>query len=117
MAKETASKETAAETTAETKKAKPKKRRSKMTLVFLVFWAVVIGLTFMMIVNQAGDYNELRAEADHLAAQIAQGTAHNEDLEFQIDFFDNDAYIEQQARDRLRMVRPDEIVFRNIAAE
>ena len=98
-------------------KKKAKKPKSKVLLIFLVFWVIIIGLSFMMVMDQAGAYNALRAEAEHLNAEIAKINAINEDLEFQIEFFDSDAYIEQQARDRLRMVRPDEIVFRNTAVE
>ncbi|MCL2287062.1 MAG: septum formation initiator family protein [Firmicutes bacterium] len=99
------------------KKPKARKPRSKVTFFFLVFWAAIIGLSFTLIVGQVRQYNELRARAEELNANIEQLTAKNEELEHQIDFFDSDAYIERQARERLRMVRPDEIIFRNIAAE
>ena len=99
------------------KKAKSKKPKSKIFLIYVVFWVIIIGLSLMLIMDQAGEYNELRAEADHLQGEIDRINASNNVLEFQIEFFDSDAYIEQQARDRLRMVRPDEIVFRNVAAE
>lgn len=99
------------------KKAKPKKPKSKIFLIYVMFWVIIIGLSLMLIMDQAGEYNELRAEADHLQGEIDRINASNNVLEFQIEFFDSDAYIEQQARDRLRMVRPDEIVFRNVAAE
>jgi len=99
------------------KKPKTKKPKSKVTLIFLVFWVAIVGLSFMLIINQIAEYNILRAEAEYLNARIEQLTEIHENLEFQRDFFDRDAYIEQQARERLRMVRPDEIIFRNIAAD
>ena len=99
------------------KKTKSKKPKSKIFLIYVVFWVIIIGLSLMLIMDQAGEYNELRAEADHLQGEIDRINASNNVLEFQIEFVDSDAYIEQQARDRLRMVRPDEIVFRNVAAE
>jgi len=96
---------------------KPKKPKSKLSLIFLVFWIIIIGLSFMLVINQIGDYNELRAIVEDITDEKAQLSAHNDELQLQIDFFDSYVYIERQARDRLRMVRPDEIVFRNIAAD
>ena len=95
-----------------------KKRRkpmAKSTLIFLVFWLTIIGLSFILVINQAGTYNELRADLERIEDDIAAITQENYNLSLQIQFFDSDAYIEQRAREWLGMVRPHEIVFRNIA--
>ena len=101
----------------EIKRTKHKKPKSKFSIIFIIFWLSIIGLSFVLVVGLIDDYNELRAEAVRLDTDITQLTATNEELQLQIDFFDSYAYIEQQARERLRMVRPDQIVFRNIAME
>lgn len=82
-----------------------------------MFWFLTIGMLAAFIVSQAGMYNELRAELNQVQAAIAREAAEVEQLYLQITFFDSDAYIEQLARERLGMVRPNEIVFRNIASE
>jgi len=99
------------------KKRKVKKPISKLSLIFLVFWIVIIGLSFMLITGQIAEYNALRTEVEQLYSQKAQVRAYNDELELQIEFFDSDLYIERQARNRLRMVRPDEIFFRNTAVD
>jgi len=92
-----------------------KKPMSKPTLVYIVFWLMIIGLSFVFVVNQAGRYNELRQELVIISDNIENITAINYELQLQIDFFDSDAYIEQRAREWLGMVRPNEMLFRNIA--
>jgi len=99
------------------KRRKARKPISKLSLIFLVFWIVIIGLSFMLITGQITEYNQLRAEVEQLYGQKVQIRAQNEDLQLQIDFFNSDVYIERQARNRLRMVRPDEIFFRNTAVD
>jgi len=103
-------------------KAKPKRMRmkkpkSKMRWVFLLFWFAVAGLSFVLVVRLAGQYNELRANYWHVRAQVDAEEARNHELRLRMEFDDGDAYIERLARERLGMVRPNEIVFRNIAAE
>ena len=99
------------------KKAKKKKGITKTGLTCLVFCIALMGATFAYIVAQAGEYNELRAEQERIQGLIAQEERINQNLELQISVFDRYAYIEQVARERLGMARPNEIVFRNIAAE
>ena len=99
------------------KRRKARKPISKLSLIFLVFWIIIIGLSLVLVTDQIRDYNALRAEAEQLYSQKAQVRAHNDELQLQIDFFDSDMYIERQARNRLRMVRPDEIFFRNTAVD
>ena len=92
-----------------------KKTMSKSTYIYIVFWLVIIGLSFVMVLNQAARYNELRQESINISDNIEAISAANYALQLQIDFFDSDLYIEQRAREWLGMVRPNEILFRNIA--
>jgi len=68
-----------------------------------------------LIITQAGQYNELRETLHRIEGEVAAERAIHDDLNRQILFFDSDAYIETLARERLGMIRPNEIVFRNIA--
>lgn len=95
---------------------KHKKPRSKILILFVIFWVAIIGVSFAVVSHQAGQYNTLRAEAERIQAHIDELTAQNQGLYDQITFFDSDLYIEARARERLGMVRPTEIVFRNISA-
>ena len=97
------------------KNKKMKKPRPRLVLIFVIFWMVLIGLCFALVVGQAGRYNELRSELDSVQADIERATARYYDLRHQLQFFDSDAYIERLARERLGMVRPNELVFRNVA--
>jgi len=96
-------------------KRKLKKPRAKLSLLFLVFWLAIIGLSFALVVDRAGRYNELRAERDVIETAIELEAERYYDLIRQRDFFDTYAYIERLARERLGMMRPNELMFRNIA--
>ena len=97
------------------KRKRKKKPMSKTAYLYIVFWLAIIGLSFVMVINQAARYNELRQQVININASIEAITAANEELELQNSFFDSDAYIEVRAREWLGMVRPNEILFRNIA--
>jgi cell division protein FtsL len=93
-----------------------KKKKSRLVLaLYIAFWAAVLIMFGGLFISQMESYNELQAELTRLNAQIAREQAEQERLQLQLNLFDGDAYIEQLARDRLGMVRPNEIVFRNIA--
>jgi len=102
---------------AKTRKPKKKKQKTKYTGIFFVFWLIIAGMSFSLVVGQAGRYNELREEYERVSSDIARARAMYYSLQLEIEFHDSDAYVERLARERLGMVRPNEIVFRNIAAE
>ena len=103
----------------ETEDRKPRKRRKRRrplgTLLYMIFWGLILSMFSGLVVSQAGRYNELRAELYRLEESIAREIALTQELELQIMFFDSDAYIERRAREWLGMVRPNELVFRNNA--
>jgi len=96
---------------------KRKKAKSKTIWAFSIFWVLLLVLTCALIIGQAGRYNELREVYDRVQAELAQEKARNEEYYLNLTFFDREADIERQARERLGMVRPNEIVFRNVSAE
>jgi len=99
----------------------PKKRRRfkfpKIRLRFAILWVFIIVMLSGFIVAQAGRYNELRTELNDINARITSYQNDVYGLQLQIEFFDNDAHIEDLARERLGMVRPNEIVFRNTVSD
>jgi len=90
--------------------------KNKITLtMYITFWTAILVMFAALIVTQAGTYNALRADLNRISDEVAREQAIYHDLNHQMLFFDSDAYIEALARERLGMVRPDEIVFRNVA--
>lgn len=96
-------------------KAKPKVKNKISLTLYVVFWALILIMFSGLIVTQAGQYNDLRATLDRINEDVAAERAIYNDLTNQLQFFDSDAYIEALARERLGMIRPNEIVFRNVA--
>jgi len=96
-------------------KKKLKKPRANYTIFYVIFWLILVGMCFALVVGQAGRYNDVRTDLSDVEAEIDRATARNEYLQHQIEFFDVDAYVENLARERLGMVRPNELIFRNIA--
>ena len=103
----------------EGKKSKSKEKKKfklpKVRLRFLIFWVLIFVGLGAFIVDQASHYAGLRSDLSDLQIRIAEEEAIIEALQTQLAFFDSDAYIEQLARDRLGMVFPNQIIFRNVA--
>ena len=96
---------------------KPRKSGSHplYNFFFVTFWSVIVVMFTVLIVTQATRYNVLRAELESIQAEIAAERALEADLEMRLLFLDSDAIIEREARQRLGMVRHNELVFVNIA--
>jgi len=94
-----------------------RQKRRKFSMIYLVIWLVLIGLGGAFFITQITRYNELSATLSQTNANLERERSINQDLYIQREFFDSDAYIERIARERLGMVRPNEIVFRNTAAD
>ncbi|MCL1863451.1 MAG: septum formation initiator family protein [Defluviitaleaceae bacterium] len=92
-----------------------KRERPLVLALYFIFWAVALIMFGGLFVSQMESYNNLQAEITRLNTEISRAQAEKEQLEIQLSFFDSDAYLEQLARNMLGMVRPNEIVFKNIA--
>ena len=68
-----------------------------------------------MLVIQTGRYNDYRLELDRVLTDLLSEQQNYAQLQEQIIYYESDAYIEQLARDQLGFVKPDEIVFINMA--
>ena len=100
----------------ETKRKIIKKRENPIVLgMYIIFWVAVLAMFAMHLLSQMESYNALQAELSRINGNISAAAAEKERLEYELSFFDSDAYLEQLARERLGMARPNEIVFRNIA--
>lgn len=99
------------------KKPPPVKKR-RFTVVhatYVAFWAAILILLGALFVTQMESYNELNARLTQANAAVERERERYESLRYQEALFDRDDYIERLARDMLGMIRPNEIVFRNIA--
>jgi len=93
---------------------KAKKKRPIVLVLYMVFWAALLIMFGGLFVGQMEYHNSLQAELTQLNARTAEARAESEQLDIRLAFFDSDAYMEYLAR-RRGMVRPNEIIFRNIA--
>jgi len=96
---------------------KPVVKKKFSLFLFMIFWALILVMFSGLIVVQASRYNEIRADLERINADIAHEQRIYNELTNQLHFFDSDAYIEMLARERFGMIRPNEIVFRNIAEQ
>jgi cell division protein FtsB len=93
----------------------PRKKRKWSNLVILFFWLILIGIFSGAIIMQASGYNHYRRELNKVMEDLEREKRIHTELLNQIIYYESDAYIERLARDQLGYVRPDEIVFVNIA--
>ncbi|MCL2225698.1 MAG: septum formation initiator family protein [Defluviitaleaceae bacterium] len=94
----------------------PEKRKKENPIVitlYIIFWSAILVMFGGLFVSHMDEYNALQAERTRVYSAIAEAQATAEQLEIQLTFFDSDAYMEYLAR-RRGMVRPNEIIFRNI---
>jgi len=82
-----------------------------LVLSVVVLLAVVLLLpTVRAYVNQTGELRELRNE-------LAEAQVRHDDLEAELDRWDDQAYVEREARDRLNFVMPGERPWRVLDPE
>jgi len=98
------------------KKKRPKKPKSKLIILYVVFWVGIIGLSLVFIADQVRTYNQLRENYERVSNNLYREVTTHEELYMELQLFDSLAYAERRAREWLGMVRPNEIVFRNIGA-
>ena len=81
-------------------------------IMYLTFWAALIFFFGYLAVAQASQYSAMRHEITQIEAEIDRAVIAYEALQRQLQFIGSDAYIEEQARQRLGLVRSNEIAFR-----
>jgi cell division protein FtsB len=93
----------------------PKKKRRLSTWLYVIIWIFSLVMFAGVLVMQMSSYNNYRDELASLEANLATERQNHQDLQDQMVYNESDAYIEQQARDQLGLIRPDEILFINEA--
>ena len=83
--------------------------------MYIIFWLTILIMSGGLIISQASQYNELRRELVAVQTDIEHELFIYEDLQLRLTLFDSDAYIVMLARERLGMIFPGQIVFRNLA--
>jgi len=93
----------------------PKKKsffaRSTVFVMQVALLAGFIALFSYAVMKQVAPLREVNAEIALVEADITREDAIREDLSRQADYIGSDAYIEKIARERLRMIKKDEIVY------
>lgn len=78
--------------------------------IFVIFLAVIAVL--VMIIVPLRNYMEQRSEITRLNASIAQLTERKDRMQLEIEKYQSDEYVREQARIRLGVIEPGEIAFR-----
>ncbi len=94
---------------AETKKKQTKKRGLAMKLALFGFF-VIVGFG---VGEQYLEYRQLCAQYDSLQVQIAQEQEKSLEYENKKEYYNSDSYIEQVAREKLGLVKSNEILYIN----
>lgn len=80
-------------------------------------WQVLVGVLVLLGVviflrSPLANYMEQRAEIQRLEAEIADQKIQKQQLQEEIDRYDDDAFVREQARARLGVIDPGEMAFR-----
>ncbi len=88
-----------------------KAKKNKGNLIFAAVIAVCIIVFAIPMYAEAEKRMELEEEISSLAEQSAEAAKYNSELKDRIKYSNQDEYIEKIAREKLNMVKPDEILF------
>ena len=85
-----------------------KRPRSSFFSLMLILSVVMFG-----IINYVKykDYKKINVLVDNILDDIKKEKDYKKQLENQIKFYDNDSYIEKTAREKLGLVKSDEVIF------
>ncbi len=93
----------------------PKKKFKGWTWLYAVIWIFTVVMFAVIIVMQMSGYNDYRRELAQIEEDLAYEDQVREDLMDEMIYNESDAYIEQQAREQLGLIRSDEILIINDA--
>ncbi len=83
-------------------------KRNRIGLVFIILFIAYISLTLL---KQEVKYRELREQEKQLMNDIRVLNSQIGDLAEEVDHTDSLDYIESLAREKLKMIKPDEIIY------
>lgn len=83
-------------------------KRNKIIIVFFVIFFIYVGYT---IVSNESKYKELKADEEKYNKEIAVLKEEIESLKIEIEKSQSHEMIEKIAREKLKMVKPNEIIY------
>ena len=89
----------------------------RLFTVRAMVFACVLLLAFVLVYPTLHSYLRQKADVDQLRAQVAAAEQRNEDLQADLDRWNDPAYVTAQARERLSFVLPGEKAFRVVDPE
>ncbi len=89
-----------------------RRQSKKSLLIILLIVIVVVSITGMQIVNLHAESESLAATELQLQEEISAAKATAESLETRSKYMQTKKYIEDEAKNKLGLVYPDEIVIR-----
>ena len=81
------------------------------SVAMLLVWAAIIALFGGIALNNLEQYRELEARRAETLERVAEAEAEADIIRQNRDFIRTDEFAEQQAREILGLVYPDEIIF------
>lgn len=88
-----------------------KKKKSKGNLIFAFSLIFIIAIFAVPMYCSAEKKFQLEQEISDIARESAEAVKYNNELKNRIKYSDKDEYVEKLAREKLNMVKPDEILF------
>lgn len=83
-------------------------KRNKIIIVFFIIFFIYIGYT---VISNEAKYKELKAEEENYNKEIAILKEEIESLKIEIEKSQSHEMIEKIAREKLKMVKPNEIIY------
>ncbi len=90
-----------------------KSKIKKTALFFRTFLFVFVAAVTVSVCKQTAQYRQVQEESVLIAEEIAAEEERQQEFEARKEYYTGDAYIEQVAREKLGMVKSNEILYIN----
>lgn len=88
-----------------------KEKSFRSVVLYGVFMSILLIVFAFVGVNQYNKYLSNENQIKDIKARIAQAKLQGEELKAQSEYKESDEYLERLARERLGMVKPNEIIY------
>ncbi len=92
-------------------KRRKKSNKSGLSILYCGIMLVMVGLFIMAVYAKAADLYQYKLQLAQARKEQEQVVEKNIELMKEISYQDTDAYMEKVARERLGLVKPNEIVY------
>ena len=92
-------------------KEKKEKKLNKNNVLFSLALVLLVMLSVIPAYKAAADNYELHRQYESLQDELKEQQNYKKELEDSIKYSDRDEYVEKIAREKLNMIKSDEIVF------